>query len=313
MNMIEAALRRMTPERGRATAHALPGDAFSSPWVGTAPAPALPEQPTMREAPRVTPLRQPRPFGPRMSGNLVRAAEPQAAPAETPLPEVPAMAPAFEGKVVTSPATALQSVEQYRKLAALLHQQGASALRVLMVTSAVAHEGKSLTAINLALTLACSYGRNVLLIDADLRRPSLEAAFGRRPSHGLHEHLLTGDPPHVTRLAQHLTLLSAGRVNPDPTGVLSSVRLKDLVTKVSADYDWVLIDTPPVALLPDAQLLIDMVDATLIVVDASDTPFALAQRAVDLIGRERVFGVVLNRVEPSAVSSAYADGYTHLA
>ena len=207
----------------------------------------------------------------------------------------------------------MQSVEQYRKLAALLHQQGASALRVLMVTSAVAHEGKSLTAINLALTLACSYGRNVLLIDADLRRPSLEAAFGRRPSHGLHEHLLTGDPPHVTRLAQHLTLLSAGRVNPDPTGVLSSVRLKDLVTKVSADYDWVLIDTPPVALLPDAQLLIDMVDATLIVVDASDTPFALAQRAVDLIGRERVFGVVLNRVEPSAVSSAYADGYTHLA
>ena len=223
------------------------------------------------------------------------------------------MAAAFHARAVTSPATSSESVEQYRKLAAMLHQQHRnSAMGVLMITSAVAHEGKSLTAINLALTLACSYGRSVLLIDADLRRPSLDVAFDRPASSGLHEHLLSGAPPHVIRLAPQLPLLPAGRVNPDPTGVLSSARLRPLIEDAATRYDWVIIDTPPVALLPDAQLLIDMVDAVLIVVKAGDTDYGLALRAVEIVGRERVLGVVLNRVDASPVSSAYADGYKHL-
>jgi len=241
-----------------------------------------------------------------------RSAVHGAALVDTSLPDVPRMAAEFHARVVTSPATSSESVEQYRKLAAMLHQQHRnSAMGVLMITSAVAHEGKSLTAINLALTLACSYGRSVLLVDADLRRPSLDLAFDRPASSGLHEHLLSGEPPHVIRLARQLTLLPAGRVNPDPTGVLSSARLRPLIEDAAARYDWVVIDTPPVALLPDAQLLIDMVDAVLIVVKAGETDYGLALRAVEIVGRERVLGVVLNRVDASPVSSAYADGYRH--
>ena len=92
---------------------------------------------------------------------------------------------------------------------------------------------------------------------------------------------------------------------------LTSQRMQRLIDEARAMFDWVIIDTPPVGLLSDANLLAAMVDRALVVVRAGSTPYDLVRRAVDAIGRDRVIGVVLNRVEQMHMreASAYYDQY----
>lgn len=191
-------------------------------------------------------------------------------------------------------------VEEYRRLGALIHHmQLERGVRVVMVTSAVAGEGKTLTATNLALVLSNSYGRQVLLIDADLRRPSLHQVFNTVSSSGLGDILSgTGEVPPLVQVTPKLTLLTAGRPNADPLGGLTSGRMRQLLQEARETFDFVIIDTPPVGLLTDANLLAAMVDVALLVVRATSTPYDLVKRAADAIGRHRIAGVVLNRAQP---------------
>jgi protein-tyrosine kinase len=198
--------------------------------------------------------------------------------------------------------------EQYRKLAAALHQaQRANGYKVMMVASAVAGEGKSLTATNLALTLAESYRRNVLLIDGDLRRPSLHTVFQVDGAPGLSDGLISREETSLPlhRLGQRLTLLPAGRPTSDPIGALTSDRMRRLVEEAREVFDWVIIDTPPVGLLTDAALLSSMADGVVLVVKAESTPYEMASRAVDALGRDRLMGVVLNRATEHAHRGNY--------
>jgi capsular exopolysaccharide synthesis family protein len=176
-----------------------------------------------------------------------------------------------------------------------------------MVASAVAGEGKSLTAANLALTLSESYRRNVLLIDADLRRPSLHSIFQVSGAPGLSDGLISVEEPKLPlhRLSSRLTVLPAGRPTSDPIGAITSERMRRLVEEAREVFDWVIIDTPPVGLLTDASLLASMADGVLLVVKAESTPFDLVNRAVDALGRERMLGVVLNRAREQAHQSSY--------
>lgn len=205
-------------------------------------------------------------------------------------------------------------LEEYRRLAALLHHtQLERGSQVLMVTSAVAGEGKTLTSTNLALTLSGSYGRNVLLIDADLRRPSLHRMFNVSNASGLSDLLAVGSSttPALLSLSPRLTLLTAGRPDHDPMAALTSSRMKQLITEARTGFDWIIVDTPPVGLLTDASLLASMVDLALLVVRAESTPFEQVQRAAEAIGRHRITGVVLNRVSRAALGEAsrYAEYY----
>jgi len=200
------------------------------------------------------------------------------------------------------------SREQYRRLAAAFHQaQRANGYKVAMIASAVAGEGKSLTAANLALTLSESYRRNVLLIDADLRRPSQHSIFQVSGAPGLSEGLISTEEPKLPlhRLSSRLTVLPAGRPTSDPIGAITSDRMRRLVEEAREVFDWVIIDTPPVGLLTDASLLASMADGVVLVVKAESTPFDLVNRAVDALGRERMMGVVLNRAREQAHSSSY--------
>jgi len=206
------------------------------------------------------------------------------------------MADDLSRKVVVDREIDPASREQYRRLAASLHAgQIASGLKIIMVGSAVAGEGKSLTAANLALTLSESYRRNVLLVDGDLRRPSQHVVFGLEASPGLTD----GLDGHVTlhRVTPCLTVLTAGEPTNDPMAVLTSSRMARLLGEARQTYDWVIIDTSPVGLTTDAKLLAETADGTLFVVRADATPFEVVQRAIASIGRERVLGVVLNRAE----------------
>lgn len=193
-------------------------------------------------------------------------------------------------------------VEQFRRLAATLHQtQVASGIKTVMVTSASPGDGKTLTAINLALVLSESYRRRVLLIDADLRRPSIRNISSSAGECGLSEGLKArGDGKlSVFRVTDTLTLLPAGRPDPDPMSGLTSARMRAILEEAAARFEWVVLDAPPLGTLADASLLGAMVDGALFVIRAAHTQSPAVQKAIDALGRERIVGVVLNGVHSS--------------
>lgn len=214
-------------------------------------------------------------------------------------------------KIVADERILPASREQYRRLAAALHQGHASAnLSVVMIASAVAGEGKSLTAANLAITLSESYQRRVLLVDADLRRPTLHSIFNVPRSPGLTDALTTIDDRQgfIHVITDHLSILPAGKLTVDPIAGLTSARMRHIIDAARTSYTWVVIDTPPVGVLTDASLLSSMVDATILVVKADSTPYDLTKRAVDAIGADRLLGVVLNRAALQAHRYSYGYG-----
>lgn len=210
---------------------------------------------------------------------------------------------ALERLVASKDAGALM-VEQFRSLAGSLHRaQAERQLRSLIVTSASPGDGKSHVSINVALTLADSYRRTVLLIDADLRRPTLHHLFRVNNPKGLSEALDGVSEEHaaVVPITDRLTFLPAGRSEANPLGGLSSGRMKRLVAEASARYDWVIVDTPPVGVLADAHLVAETVDAALLVIRAGVTQLPDVAAAADKLGRERILGVVLNAVDPNEI------------
>lgn len=252
--------------------------------------------------------------------------QPEDSPVEEPLPTADAesvspevsqeLAPGSgNGHVLTSPEVASKvvvgseippmSVEQYRRLAAYLHHaQAERGLKVVMIASALPGEGKTLTASNLALTLSESYQRRVLLVDADLRRPSIHQIFNLPNMSGLTDGLRAIEPRKLTvvEVSPQLSVLPAGRPDPDPMSVLTSERMQQVLDEARDRFDWVIVDTPPVGLLPDAHLLAAMVDGTILVIRAGATPARPITQATHVIGRDRVLGVVLNRVEESSLT-----------
>lgn len=211
-------------------------------------------------------------------------------------------------KVVIDQNMSAASREQYRRLAAVLHDaQSTAGLQVVMVASAVAGEGKTLTASNLALTFSESYQKRVLLIDGDLRRPTLHSVFRLDTAFGLADGLVSESETKVMvrQVSNRLAVLPAGRPSSDPMAGLTSDKMRRLLNEARQSFDWVILDTPPVMLLPDAHLMASMVDGAVLVVRAGSTPHELVRRASEAIGRNRIVGVVLNRAEPSGHHDHY--------
>jgi protein-tyrosine kinase len=226
-----------------------------------------------------------------------------ATPSEAPAPEstlFERLDARLTEKIVVDHNMSPASREQYRRLAAVLHDaHNTTGLRLIMVASAVAGEGKTLTASNLALTFSESYQKRVLLIDADLRRPSLHTVFRLDTALGLGDGLLSAGETKmlVRQVSSRLAVLPAGRPSSDPMAGLTSERMRRLLDEAKQSFDWVILDTPPVMLLPDAHLLASMVEGAVLVVRAGSTPHEMVKRSADAIGRSRILGVVLNRAE----------------
>jgi protein-tyrosine kinase len=210
----------------------------------------------------------------------------------------------FEHKLVVSRKAPPIAVEQYRRLAAAIHDlQVEQGLKTLMVTSAVPNEGKTLTAANLALTLSESCEHRVLLIDADLRRPFVHELFGLPNTRGLSDVLRSerGDLP-LLQVSELLSVLPAGQI--DQPMALTSERMRTLLEQSAATFDWVLLDAAPVGFMPDAQLLARLTRAVLFVIAAHSTPHSLVTRAIAELGPECVIGTVLNCVEEHNIPAA---------
>lgn len=223
-------------------------------------------------------------------------------------PTFPTVADSWVDKTVLSPNILMASAEQYRKLAAVLHYaQLERGVKVLMVASALPAEGKTLTAANLALTLSGSYHRQVLLVDADLRRPMLHTVFQVAHPSGSSDACSAGRERELVRLnlCPRLTLLTAARPVPGPIEVITSDRMRRSIREARTRFDWVVIDSPPVGALLEANLLTALVDAIILVVAAEKTPYRAVTRAIEALGRERISGVVLNRVDDK-LAAGYA-------
>lgn len=231
---------------------------------------------------------------------------------EAPIPTLSEVAARPDSHLIVNPELPAVAVEQYRRLAATLHHvQEDRGIRKVIISSAVANEGKTITSTNLALTLSHSYGKRVLLIDADLRRPRVNAMFGIPNGAGLSEALDRADPRKLAlvQVSPLLSVLPAGRATPDPIAGLTSSRMAAILDEAVERFDWVILDTPPVGLLSDARLLAAMADVAVLVVGAGSTPCAAVQRALDALGREIVLGVVLNRADESVAGGDYYDYY----
>jgi capsular exopolysaccharide synthesis family protein len=223
-----------------------------------------------------------------------------------------AVRPALEGKLVVSQDIMPATVEQYRRLAAVLHDlQAQGGLKTVMVSSAAPGEGKTLTIANLALTLSESYHQRVLLIDADLRHPSLHHLFGIPNEVGLTDGVRAGGKPvPPVEISPGLSVLTAGRPVSSPLAMLTSDHVRTVVADAATRFDWVLLDTPPVGLLPDAQLVARLSDGVLFVIAAGVTPYFLVQRCLAELGADRIVGTILNRVEQERGDTHdYYEGY----
>ena len=192
--------------------------------------------------------------------------------------------------------------ESYRALrTSLVFTSGGESTRVITVTSAQPLEGKTTTACNLAMVLAFG-GSRVLLMDADMRRPGVHKALKINNTVGL-SHLLVGQA-RVREAIQRTSdpnfcVMTAGRTPPNPSELLSSERMRQLIANLKqGPFDWVVIDTPPVLAVTDAVILTPLVDGVTFVVGAEMTRRRLAERAVHMImaSRPKVVGAVLNRV-----------------
>ena len=296
MSRIEQAIKRAgVVEPSAAVAARV--DSFTSPWAG-GPEGAVPAEETQERA-ATTP-----------------EAVPVFAPAGVAMPrKVVSFSSTIRERLATSSGADPVLVEQFRRLAAILHgAQTASGIRVLMVTSASPEDGKTLTSLNLSLVLSESYRKRVLLIDADLRRPSLGKAAELTSAPGLSDALKasTDQSLSLVQVTPTLTMLPAGRPDPDPMGALTSPRMRQILQEAASRFDWVVLDAPPMGPLADAGLLAEMADAAIFVIRAGRTQHAAVKKAIDTLGRERLLGVVLNGVDrlPPDAAAIYSTDTT---
>ncbi len=176
----------------------------------------------------------------------------------------------------------------------------AGKLKTILITSALPRDGKSTVALNLASSL-CEHGKKrVLLIEGDLHRPSLSLQLGLDPGPGLVECLgpAVNPIPFIRRLEPlGWYLLKAGGDCLNPTELLQSGALPDLLARLSPHFDWILLDSPPVIPVTDALAMAREVDAILMVVRAGSTPREAVQRSLAQLGRRKLLAVVLNAIE----------------
>jgi exopolysaccharide transport family protein len=214
-------------------------------------------------------------------------------------------------ELITQVRPQSQMAESYRALrtSLLLSNLGAPP-KVIMVTSALPQEGKTTTSINCAVVLA-QKGIRVLLIDADLRRPSIHKTLGMGPRSGL-SNVLTGSATLETAITRspilpNLDVLPAGTPPPNPAELLASTNMRDVLQELRGQYDHIVVDTPPTLSVTDAVVLSPRADAIVLVIRSGQTTKQALRRSRDILTQvnAKVSGVLLNAVDLSSPDYYY--------
>ncbi len=208
--------------------------------------------------------------------------------------------------------------EEYNKLRSriITLTQGDEFYNTLMVTSTIGEEGKTLTAINLAIAMAKGYDNTVLLVDADLRRPSLHKVFNLKPKVGLIQ-CLTENVPISDALIKtgigKLVILPAGGSSSNPVELLASNQMKELVSELKHRYPerYVIFDTPPILPFADAQVLAPVVDGTIFVVREGKAKLKDVKEAIHSLHDTNIFGLVYNDARIYTKKPNYYYYYNH--
>jgi len=207
--------------------------------------------------------------------------------------------------------------EEYRKLksAVLMVMQPHAKQNTLVVTSSESGEGKSLTAINLALVLAQESNRTVLLVDADLRRPSLHTYLGVKPGLGLADCIIDKVDLHdalVKTTVPRLNFLGSGKKTDTPAELLSSDRMKGLMQEIKSRYhDRIIIfDTPPALIFTDIRVLSQFADGILFVVKEGVSANSVRDALASLKGRP-ILGIVYNGASADQLNGRYHRYYKY--
>jgi capsular exopolysaccharide synthesis family protein len=205
--------------------------------------------------------------------------------------------------------------EQYRSLRHTIeHLHRTDNLKVIAVSSPAIGDGKTLTAVNLAGALAQATDARVLLIDADLRRPRLAHLLGLDDTHGadlvsgILDPSITLDQIVQPRPPFNLSVICAGQTPSSPYEILKSPRFGELLEAAAKQYDYIIIDTPPLAPVQDCRVIGRWVDGFLLVVAAHRTPRRLVEEALTTLDRSKVIGIVFNQ-DDRPTSSQYSGYY----
>ena len=206
-------------------------------------------------------------------------------------------------------------MEEFRTLRSRLYQlRERQSLSKLLITSPLPKEGKSFTTANLAQVMVRQHGRRALMIDADMRNPQLHELLGAEPGPGLAEYL-RGELDEFSVLQrgpmENLFLLPAGSNTGNPAELVANGRMKFLLNRLEPLFDWIVIDSPPAALVSDANLLANYCDGVILVVRSNNTPMDAARRARKEFADRNVVGVLLNGISPelSPYSQYYYSAY----
>lgn len=203
--------------------------------------------------------------------------------------------------------------EEYRSLRThVLHKSQRQKLQSIVVASVNPGEGKSVTALNLSWLLAQTDGIKCLIIDSDLRMPSLGDYLGIETDKGL-SHVLDGTATlaeSIVRLEPSgLHILTGGKMRNDVAEMISGPRFKEILREARDMFDYIIIDAPPLGIFTDATVLINHADGAMLVVRANRTRYSVIERILEPIPRDRLLGVVLNQSEDILEESHYNYGY----
>jgi capsular exopolysaccharide synthesis family protein len=217
------------------------------------------------------------------------------------------------GAIAPAVQTARGAIEAYRSLRTSILLSANPVPKMLLITSALPSEGKTTITVNLGATLA-SLGSKVLIVDCDMRRPCCHRSTGVENKPGF-VRCLTGQVELADAIlpvpgVPNLSVIPCGPIPPNPAEVLSSPLTADLLRKLRSEFEYVLLDSPPLLTVSDSRILSTLTDAVVIVTRAYITPFDLVRRARELLYHSgaRILGVALNSVDVHK-QGGYGYGY----
>lgn len=218
-----------------------------------------------------------------------------------------------EPRLVTITHPHANYCEEYRSLRThILHKSQKRKLQSIVVSSVSPSEGKSVTALNLAWMLAQTDGIKALIIDSDLRMPSLTDYLGIETEKGLSE-ILTKNASLADSIIKlepaGLHLLPGGEARSDVAELISGPKFKEILRQAREMFDFIIIDAPPLGIFTDAAVLINHADGALLVVRANKTSYKDVDRVLESLPRDRMLGTVLNQSEEVLKESHYNYGY----
>jgi len=214
-------------------------------------------------------------------------------------------------EVIRNPSSFIS--EQFKTLKVRIREDSETPPRVVTISSPDQQDGKSLISANLALAVSMEPGRRTLIVDCDLRNPTLNKHLGVGREPGLIQYLSNGDisPYCYMRRFGNLFFLTSGGISENPIELLSLRKMKELIENLKQDFDTVILDAPPFSPIADARIVSGLSDGLIMVIRRGKTSHGSVENAFKILDQSKLLGVVFNDVKPMLFNTYFNRGYYH--